>query len=174
MSSLPSWIYCFLTYQAVSTLDQAIHDQLIYTRLMVHEALCHGGKGWLDYDRLFRQQVALNSTLAWNSLQPSLVASTILGQRSGTLCSVCQGVDHLPSLCAMTYLHQPALVDMAARWSWSGSSVYLSWNEGHCTYHHGPCFCQHVGASRGFRSCRSIGLTLLDWLGPECYCHHCG
>ena len=87
-------------------MDQSTYDQLIYARLIVHEALWHGGRGWLDYDYLFRQQAALNPTLAWNSLHPSLVGLTILGQQfgGGAFCSICQGVDDLPSQCAMAYM----------------------------------------------------------------------
>ena len=96
----------------------------------MHEALWLGGRGWLDYDRLFHQQAALDPTLAWNSL-PSLVASTILGQRSrgDTFSGICQGVDHLPPQCARAYLHQPTRVDMTGRHGQSGSSVCWSWNE---------------------------------------------
>ena len=46
--SLPSWIYiyCFLTYLAVSASDHSVRDRLTYARLIVHEALQHGGRGW--------------------------------------------------------------------------------------------------------------------------------
>ncbi len=70
VSSLSSWMYCFLTYIAIRTADKATRDSL------------HGGQGWLDYDRLFRQKAALDPSLPWNSLHPSLMASTIFGQRS--------------------------------------------------------------------------------------------
>ena len=53
VTSLPSWIYCFLTYLAVRSSDQATRERLIYAKLLVREALRHGGRGWLDYDRLF-------------------------------------------------------------------------------------------------------------------------
>ena len=36
---------------------------LAYARLMVREAQRHGGLGWLDYDRVFRQQAALDPSL---------------------------------------------------------------------------------------------------------------
>ena len=81
-----SWINCFLTYLAVRTQDTATRDQLMYSRLVLQEAARHGGMGWIEYDRVFRKQAALNSMLTWNSLQPGLHASAILGQRS------CNGV----------------------------------------------------------------------------------
>ena len=106
VSSLSSWIYCFLAYLVVGTSDQSTCNWLISARLVVREALQHEGRGWLDYDRFFRQQAALNPALAWNTLHPSLVASTILSQRSvgGSYRNLCQGVDHLASCCAMAYL----------------------------------------------------------------------
>ena len=123
--SLPSWIY-FLTYLVVGTSDQSVRDRLIYALLIVHY-LQHDGRGWLDYDHLFRQQAALNPSLAWNSLHSSLVASTILGQRSGggTFCTICQGVDHLPSQCSMAYLHQPTGVDVPRGHGWLGPPCLL-------------------------------------------------
>ena len=151
VASLPSWVYCFLTYLAVGTSDQVTRDRLIYARLIVREALRHGGRGWLDYDRLFRQQAALNPSLPWNALHPSLVASTILGQRpgSGTFCNICQGFDHLPAQCAMAYLQHPTRQDGFLRPARQGQAVCWSWNDGRCSYHPGPCFRQHVCATCG-------------------------
>ena len=48
VSSLSSWVYCFLIYLAVLVQDQTIRDCLVYARLIVWEALCHGGgAGWI-------------------------------------------------------------------------------------------------------------------------------
>ena len=79
ISSLPTWCYCFLGYMAARTSDPVTRDQLAYARLLIKEAQRHGGLGWLDYDRVFRQQVA---SLRWNTLIPGLQATTILGQQS--------------------------------------------------------------------------------------------
>lgn len=89
--------------------DQSVRDRLVYARLIVREALRHGGWGWLDYDRLFRQQAALDPSLQWGTLHPSLVASTVLSHRSGSgsFCSLWQGFDHSPADCAMTFLRHP-------------------------------------------------------------------
>ena len=77
ITSLPSWLYCFLAYVAIRTNDHATRDQLAYARLLIRESQCHGGSGWLDYDRVFRQQVAIDSALQWNTLHAGLQASTI-------------------------------------------------------------------------------------------------
>ena len=183
VASLPSWIYCFLTYLAVGTSDQTTRDRLVYARLILREALRHGGKGWLDYDRLFRQQAASNPSLPWNALHPSLVASTILGQRpgSGTFCTICQGFDHLPSQCAMAYLQHPTRQGGSLRPVRQGQTVCWSWNEGRCSFHPALCFRQHVCATCGSsqhraRDCRDtpadsrykqpFGRSRLAILGP--------
>ena len=104
VSSLPSWLCCFLTYLAVGTTDPVTCNQLTYTTLLVREAMRHGGQGWLEYDRLFRQQAALDPSLSWNIIHPGLQATIILGQRSynaGTFCTHCQECDHSVSQCAM-------------------------------------------------------------------------
>ena len=99
----------FLTYLAVRTTDPLTRDQLTYARLLVRESLRHGGQGWLEYDRLFRQQVAIDQSLRWNTIHSGLQATTILGQRSGggMACSICQECDHTPSQCATAHIQQP-------------------------------------------------------------------
>ena len=82
----------FLTYLAVSASDQEIREKITYMMLIVREAMCHGGQGWLDYDQLFWQQAVLNPGLRWNIIHPELQATTILSQQSagsGAFCSLC-------------------------------------------------------------------------------------
>jgi len=77
---------------------------LTYARLIVRESLQHGGQGWLEYDRTFRQQAALDPTLKWNKLHPTILASILLFISQGaayrgsgygsTFCTLCRGVDH--------------------------------------------------------------------------------
>ena len=52
ISSPVSWAVCFPTYAAVRTQDPATRGHLVYARLVLQEALRHGGSGWLDYDRV--------------------------------------------------------------------------------------------------------------------------
>ena len=104
VTSLPTWCYCFQGYMAMLTPDPTTRDQLAYARLIIREALRHGGQGWRDYDRAFRQQRAADHTLPWNTLLPGLQAATILGQRRGqgsAFCTLCRGVDHIRSQCAL-------------------------------------------------------------------------
>ena len=116
-----------------------VQDRLTYARLIIRDAMRHGGRGWLDYNGLFRQQAALNPSLAWNALYTSLMASTILGQWSagqGTFCFMCQGFNHTPSQCTLAFLQKPTQQDsLLGRpssnrmshqvcWSWNGVNVH--------------------------------------------------
>ena len=94
VTSLPSWIYCFLAYIAIRANDQGVRDMLAYAHLMVREAQRHGGSGWLDYNRVFRQQAALDPSLRWNTLHPGIQAA--IGRTAGStlLCSICREPDH--------------------------------------------------------------------------------
>ena len=118
---------------------------LAYCRLIIREALRHGGTGWQEYDRVFRQQLAIDQTLPWNALQPGLQASTILGQRSGrhTFCSLCRGVDHRNDQCALRAMQPPPTMATTAPSTVTCYSqrfprqetrarICISWNRGAC------------------------------------------
>ena len=83
---------------------------LAYARLIIREAQRHGGLGWLDYDRVFRQQSAIDDAMQWNTLHPGIQAATLLGQTpgQGTFCTLCRGADHRATACALTYLKEPS------------------------------------------------------------------
>ena len=50
-----SWALCFLAYIVVCISDQETRDMLLtYARLVIREAQCHGGAGWLEYDKWFQ------------------------------------------------------------------------------------------------------------------------
>ena len=146
--SLPSWVCCFLTYLAVFTTDQATCERATYGLLVVREAMRHGGQGWLDYDRLFRQQAAINPSMQWNALHPELQAATILSQHTsgGTFCTVCQEHDHNASQCAMAQ-PQPSTIrtstTMSRQPGRSMGRICTSWNEGARIYPGSCSFC-HV------------------------------
>ena len=97
--SLVSWLYCFNAYITVCTSDPLARGMLAYSRLLIREALRHGGSGWLEYDRVFRRQLAINPLLSWNTTDPGLQVTTILGQRgsSRTFCTLCHECDHTTS-----------------------------------------------------------------------------
>ena len=50
--SLASWMYCFVAYVAIRTPGDLTCRMLAYARLIIREALRHGGTGWAEYDRV--------------------------------------------------------------------------------------------------------------------------
>ena len=157
VSTLPTWISCFLSYLAVATTDNATRDKLAYAVLIVKEAMRHGGQGWLEYDKLFRQQAAIDPTLPWNCIHAGLQATTILGQRAtgqGTFCSVCQECDHTVAQCALAQLQQPTTRSATGSLARNATRICTSWNDGACTYP-GSCSFRHV-CSRCFRASHTV------------------
>lgn len=55
---------------AVCTMDHPdTRNLLSYVSFTVQEAQCHGGTGWLEYEKWFRQQKAVLTTQhPWNKL----------------------------------------------------------------------------------------------------------
>ena len=56
VSSIPSWVYCFLTYLAVLVQDQTVRDRLVYARLIIFSSPgtrpdCPGLPGVCQTDR---------------------------------------------------------------------------------------------------------------------------
>ena len=102
-------MYCFVAYVAMRGNDQGVCDMLAYTHLVIREAQRHEGLGWLDYDRVFRQQAALDPSLRWNTLHPGIQASTIVGRVAGStiLCTLCREPDHSTRQCTLLYLRGP-------------------------------------------------------------------
>ena len=135
------WIYCFLAYAALRTPDQATRNLLTYARLLMREALHHGGLGWLEYDCVFRQQAALDPTCQWNELNASLFAATVLCSRStpGTACSLCQEADHQTQDCALGFFQHPP--------SYSSTPPSSGWSQ------------QHIHPAQGAPSRRSPPAT---------------
>ena len=149
VTSLQSWICCFLTYLAIGTADVVTRERLAYAVLLVRESLRHGGGGWLEYDRLFRQQAALDPNLQWNVIHPGLQATTILSQRSsvaGSFCTLCQDCDHTAAQCALSQLQQlptRTLPSRAASSRPASVRICHSWNDGACI-HPGTCNYRHI------------------------------
>ena len=63
ISSIASWMYSFLAYVAIWSSEESTRDMLAYGQLIIRGAQRHGGQGWLDYDRIFRQQAAIDHNL---------------------------------------------------------------------------------------------------------------
>ena len=148
LSTLPTWLYCFLAYAALRCTDPWTQDKLAYARIIIRESQRHGGSSWLDYDRVFHQQAALDQYIPWNCLHPSIQAATIIGRSvgAGVFCTFCREPDHREDACALAYLHpqrqQPPHLDNppAANRTPPRSKgdppgdICHSWNRGSCIY----------------------------------------
>ena len=55
VTSLESWLCCFLSFLAVGTTDRVTRERLAYAILMIWESLEHDGSSWLQFDQLFCQ-----------------------------------------------------------------------------------------------------------------------
>lgn len=156
VSTLPTWMYCFLAYVAIRSPDPRTRDMLAYARLVIREAQRHGGSGWIDYDRVFRQQAALDPSLKWNCLHPGIQAATVAGQATGTrmFCTLCREPDHPRDQCALAYLQTqpnaaPALpTPPRPRIQPRGlpNDICMSWNKGSCIYPN-TCRYRHICAT---------------------------
>ena len=153
ISSLPTWCYCFLGFVATLTTDPVTRNQLAYARLIIREAQRQGGLAWLDYDKAFRQQLAVDPSMQWNTVNTSLLASTMLGHRStgqGVFCSLCRGVDHTRAQCALACLEPTTppvapqrFLPLQAGRRPRVPPVCYAWNRGACPYD-SKCNYRHV------------------------------
>ena len=98
-----TWAFYFLAFLAVSVNDSKAKELAAYGQIVIQLAQRHGGRGWLSYDRLFRQQAAAGSDAPWNEIAPSLMAATVMaaGPSKGNSCQLCNGADHQTSACAL-------------------------------------------------------------------------
>ena len=132
---------------AVLAPDQKTQNLLTYGCLVIQEAQHHSGHGWLEDDKIFRQQAALSPSTAWNELNQSLHTSTVLLYRAGPgwVCSLCHEPDHTASTCALLALNphaspplqnQPAAVPGLSRRPQQETLEHICvfWNRDHCTF----------------------------------------
>ena len=136
---------------AILTSDPSTRDQLAYARHIIREDLRHGGAGWLDYDQAFRQQVAADPSLCWNTLHLGLQVLTKLGQGTGQgmlFCTLCWGVDHTRAQCALVCLQPPTTQAPTTSTSTTRHKLDIctSWNRGSCIFL-GNCAYTHVCAT---------------------------
>ena len=104
LSSPLQWAFCFLTYAAVRCKDPELRDLLAYGRIVLSLAQRHNGAGWLEYDRVFRQQATADHSIPWNTLNPSLMAATVLSTPAlfpTSFCPFCHDADHKGPECAL-------------------------------------------------------------------------
>ena len=85
VSSLASWLYCFLAYMALRCPDRETRDRLVYARLIIKEAQRHGGQGWLAYDKVFASMLHLTHPSSGTSCtQPFRLPHCLILRQVGT------------------------------------------------------------------------------------------
>ena len=107
-----TWISCFLLFIAVRCTDTEMRPLLIYAKLILDMARKHGGRGWLEYDNIFHQQMATNPVYTWWEINPSLMSCTIIApdttQSKGVWYTLYQDSDHRAFDCALRTLEPQA------------------------------------------------------------------
>ena len=140
-------------YAAVlcSSYPDKVQQLCVYQTMIVREAQRCGGKGWLLYDQMFRQQAAMSVT-DWSKLNNSLNATTFLQQQNGRgrTCIHCMETDHVSNECSLA----PLWPERPSAWvcfsvsadseekgnKGRSSKICYSWNDGQCAI--GP-YCQY-------------------------------
>lgn len=160
VTTLPSWLYCYLAYVAIRCPDPTTRDMLSYGRLLIRESQRHGGSGWLAYDKVFRQQAAIDSLLRWNTIDPGIQAATLTCNVPAgvpAFCTLCREPGHAASDCALAYLQQPTmqlapaaaipprrpLAQRTYQPRRKSEAICYSWNAGRCIFP-GACSFRHV------------------------------
>ena len=177
---LLSWVQCFGMYTAVmaSKYPERVHKLLAYQTLIVREARRCGGRGWLSYDTVFRQQMVGEwREEEWGRLNPYLFSSTFLALGTGnrSSCSLCLESDHKEEDCALAKgkgalpPKQPASREPYYRESTIRQSkgklpcsmACFAWNQGECTFQF--CKFRHTcvrcGGDHRIIHCRSLSIT---------------
>ena len=159
-----SWITCFGMYASVlcDKYPDKVRQMFAYQTIMVREARRCGGKGWLAYDMMFRQQAANNPKVDWSVINNSLYSTTFLAQQNnrGRTCQWCMETDHTSANCAMA----PTVTAPSRQGRFSQRDAFsderrlsfkrpeargacFAWNEGRCTLPY--CRYKHICAKCG-------------------------
>ena len=103
-----SWITCFGMYASVvaEKYPDRVRQLFAYQTMLGRETRRCGGKGWMAYDMMFRQQAASNPKVDWSVLNNSLYSTTFLVHQTnrGRTCQFCLETDHTYANCALAPL----------------------------------------------------------------------
>ena len=95
VSSIPSWVYCFLTYLAVLVQDQTVRDRLVYARLIIFSSpgtrpdcpglpgVCQTDRAWGTLPRRAEMVRLWPSFLAAGSIRPIVTLWLYTSQPDG-------------------------------------------------------------------------------------------
>ena len=100
---LVAWFVSFSTFIAIVAKKhpQKFQELLAYHATVLMEALRFGCKGWLSYDKMFREHIEKESHSSWAMLHLMFYSLTFLSQRVEALtCPRCMAPDHLKADCS--------------------------------------------------------------------------
>ena len=99
-----SWLHCFSLYAAIvcEAHPEKVKEMWAYQAMMISEAHRCGGRGWLLYDSVFRQQLVSLESANFGRLNQALYATTFLAYGGrGQFCPSCMLLDHGQDDCAL-------------------------------------------------------------------------
>ena len=112
-NGLLAWSVCFSTFAAILGQKHPgkLKELLAYQATVIIEASRFNGRGWLPYDKMFRENVAKHPDTDWSSINPMFYSLTYLNQKvDARTCTKCMGPDHSLQECALNSLDQPQLL----------------------------------------------------------------
>ena len=73
---LVAWFVSFSTFVPIISKEhpEKFRELLAYHTTILIEALCFGCKGWLSYDKLFREHIEKELNTSWSMLHPMFTA----------------------------------------------------------------------------------------------------
>ena len=169
VSSILSWVSAFAMYIAVMAEAHPgrVKDMLAYLRIIVKEAAHSNSKGWLNYDRIFRQNAVSDPTLSWARLDSSLHSSYCIGGPSGALrvaCPHCNEFDHSAQECALSQTcFSGVKAPSSSGYQQPSMSYSSSYNSQHSSGH--SCFSSSHPPLKKAVPCNKI---CLSWNGGKC------
>ena len=146
-----TWVFCFLSFLAIRS-EHSLTKQLVaYAQIIIQLWWKHGGLGWRNYETRFRQQLGAGIQLDWSTVEPSILATSVIRSavsQDSSLCLLCWESDHKATDCALATLGQkpmppPSKPARPHPYSLSNSSEPCrKFKRGNC--HHARCKYQHV------------------------------
>ena len=141
-------------------------SHIAYLALIIAEARCNGGDGWLTYHSIFLQNAAEDTFIAWERLDPSLHTATFAAQSTGpgSICLYCSACDHSAGDCALRPFVKAGGV--------KGNPPMLQPSS--TTVREGEGSCMLKGHSRSISHLHQMeqgGMHLHELQIPPCMCH---
>ena len=97
---LVAWSVCFSTFVAIISKEHPgkFQELLAYHAIVLIEALRFKCKGWLSYDKMFREHMEKEPNSSWSMLHSMFYSLSFLSQRVEALtCPRCMAPDHSKS-----------------------------------------------------------------------------